>query len=476
MKLHKIIYQLSPNDFSILSEQLKETKADKFSLLLNHYRKVKTSDEDLLKILDLKLPAFYTLKSRLFDKIQEFLYKNTTDTRIELLQNVANVEHLVYKTPRETAIGILKKLEEELIEHDMPNELITIYKALKQLHLHSDKYYDYLQLYNKHVAYYLAQDKAEEILSQFCKTLGDYYLNRNTDTLDLLVLYRKEMLNICKLYSSHHLQMYKNILLTHFALFCPLESEMKEDFTIEEMLTESMSIINSHEHDRKYKHFKQIINFLYFEYYQQLNLQKNSIKYFEKITENSDCLLLLNHCSFVYHFLISKIEYYKNEKKENQLINEEETFLHVPDINDITSYIIFHFSMAIAYFYGENYLAAIQTLNKLINEISFKNYSFAELEIKTLLATLNILSKRFDQADIIIRSISRKIADENDEIKYHSASTFLKLLKTSISIKNNEKLKKMIEINNAFESANNGKYAFLKSLKLNEKHLQLLAK
>ncbi len=476
MRLHKIILQLSSSDFTNLSIQLKENKADKFLLLLNHYRIEKTPDEELLAILDVKQAAYYTLKSRLFDKIQEFLFKNTTDTRIELLQNVANIEHLIYETQRETAISILKKLESELLEHDMPNELISVYKALKKLHIHSGKYYEYLQLYNKHVAYNLAQDKAEEILSLFSKTLGEYYLSRNVETFNLLTLYKKEMANVCRLHKSHHLQLNKNILFTHFALFCPDENEMKEDSSIEEMLAESISIIDSHPFDRTYKYLRQIVNFLYFEYYHQLKLNKNAAKYFENISASGSDLLLYNHCSFVYHFLISKIEYFKIEKKENQLIKEEDFANHSPNIEDFNSFVIFNYYKAAAEYYAGNHLVAIRILNKLINEISFKNSPFAEMEIKSFLALLSIIADRLDQAEIIIRSVSRKIADENNEITYSIPLSFLKLLKTAISTKSANKLEKIKEQYQLFESTNNGQFAFLRSIKMDEKTLHLLAK
>ena len=167
MKLNKIVLQLTPDDYLNFSNQLKENRADKFLILLNHFRDDSTiSEAELLVKLDVKQAAYYTLKSRLLDKIQEFLYKNTADTRVELLQNVANIDHLVYQTQPDTAISILKKLEKELLEHDMPSELIIVYKALKKLHIHSDKYYEYLQLYNRHVAFNLAQDKAEEVFSK----------------------------------------------------------------------------------------------------------------------------------------------------------------------------------------------------------------------------------------------------------------------------------------------------------------------
>lgn len=477
MKINKIVLQLTTDDYLNFSNQLKENRADKFLILLNYFREETTiSEVELLAKLDVKQAAYYTLKSRLLDKIQEFLYKNTADTRVELLQNVANIDHLVYQTQPDTAISILKKLEKELLEQDMPNELIIVYKALKKLHIHSDKYYEFLQLYNKHVAFNLAQDKAEEILSLFCRTLGEYYLNKNSGTLDLLVLYKKEMTNVCRLYQSHHLTVYKNILFTHFALFCPVESEMKEDSTIEEMLKESLSIIETHPQDRTYKHLINVINFLFFEYYYQLKLYKNANKYFESISGNMDSFLLLNHCCFVYRFLISKIEWFLLEKKEEELINEEEVHSYEPDLTNVNGFTYFKLYKASAEYYSKNYPLAIQTLNQLINEVSFKNILFSELETKSFIALVNIICDRHDKAEINIRSVSRKITDENDEIKYGPALLFIKILKTSSSPKSNGKLDKIIELNQSLEIANKGKYAFLPYIKLNEAILKLLAK
>ncbi len=477
MKLNKIILQLTPDNYSNFSTQLKENRADKFLILLNHFRDdSKISESELLAKLDVKQAAFYTLKSRLLDKIQEFLYKNTADTRVELLQNVANIEHLVYQTQPETAISILKKLEKELIDHDMPSELIIVYKALKKLHIHSEKYYEYLQLYNKHVAYNLAHDKAEEILSIFCKTLGEYSLSKNNDTLDLLVLYKKELSNVCRLYQSHHLTIYKNILFTHFALFCPVEKEMKDDSTIEEMLKESLAIIETHPEDRAYKHLLNVINFLYFEYYNQLKLYKNATKYYDAISGNMESFLFLNHSCFVYQFLISKIKWFLLEKKEAELINEEEVHSFEPDVNNVNGFVYFQFYKASAEFYSKNYTASLQTLNKLINEVSFKNISFSEMEAKSFLALVNTICDRHDQAEVNIRSVSRKITDENDDEKYGAASLFIKIIKTSASPKKNDKLEKMIEINHSLDVSNTGKYHFLPYIKLNEEILKSLAK
>ena len=70
MKIEKIISQLNEKDFSLLSEQFIQSKADKYLALLNIYRKGDLKEKEIVEKLNIKSPAFYTLKSRLYDKIQ----------------------------------------------------------------------------------------------------------------------------------------------------------------------------------------------------------------------------------------------------------------------------------------------------------------------------------------------------------------------------------------------------------------------
>jgi hypothetical protein len=476
MKIEKIISQLNEKDYQSIRDQFVQTKADKYLTLLEFYRiNTNQNEKDILVQLDLKSAAFYTLKSRLFDKIQEFLYKATTDTRIELLQNVANIEYLLYKTPKETAIGLLQKMESELIKNDMSNELITVYKALKKLHVYSPRYYDYEQLYNKYVAYNLAQDKAEEILSIFCKTLSRFYVTRDNKLLDILSLYKKELLNLCRIHQSHRLTVYKNILNIHFALFSPVQEEMANDKTIEDLLKETNSILESNSDDRSYSHLKNVLHFLSFEYYHQLKLYKNAGSYYEKISDDNGYILLYDHSCFSMHFLISKLEWnYANNTLEN--LNENEEFIYEPEQENVTEYIIYKLYKAAVFFYKNKIQEASQILNKLINEVSFKDILHSEIETKLFLTFLLLLSEKHDQAEITLRSISRKIADEDEDVKYYAASLFVKLLKTALASKTPGKLEKLKEIQQLLKAVNTGPNMILSYLNINSDQLLRLSK
>ncbi len=469
--LQKIIHQLNEKDYSLLSLQMKESKADKFLSLLVKYRKEKTTDKELITILNVNPPAFYTLKSRLSEKVQFFLFKNTAETRIELIQNVSKIDQLVYNTPRETAIQILKKLEAELIKNDMPNELIVVYKALKKLHLHSAKHFDYSQLYNKHVAYNLAQDKAEDLLSSFCKTISEYYLSRNEIQLTSLILLKNEMENVCRLYKSHRLTIYKNILNIHFALFLSDAAKLHDETTIESMLAESTEILKNFEDDKVYKHLIQVINFLYFEYYYQLKLHKNALVYYDKISCKTEALLLLNHSCFASHFLISKIEYTVTGSKlpdfhlKNDILEDE------PDPENIPNFILFVYHKTSIAFYEGRYSDAIQSLNKLLREISFKSIPFSEVEIKLFLAMLYFFNKDEEHASVILRNVTRKINEEKTSEKYKCVTPFLKLLKSLGKGQSDKKEEKTILLNNYYKAANIGQYRILESLVLNDEIL-----
>lgn len=475
MRIEKIISQLNEKDFSLLSEQFIQSKADKYLLLLKIYREGKLTEKEIFTQLNIKSAAFYTLKSRLYDKVQEFLYKSTTDNRIDLLQNVANIEYLIYKTPKETAIGILKKLEAELLKNDMPNELIIVYKALKKLNIYSAKYYEYDQLYNRYVAYYLAQDKAEVALSAFCITLINYYTTRDAKLLDILALYKKEMQNICRIHQSHRLTVYKNILNIQFALFSPIPKEMTEDSTVEDMLKETYSIIEEHPDDRSYIHLINVINFLSFEYYHQLKLFKNASTYYEKIADDNTSILLYNHTCFSIHFLISKIEwsYIGNTISE---LNENEEFIYEPEESNLAELIIFRQYKAAVYFYKNKIQEGVQTLNNLINEVSFKDTLHSEIETKLFLILLLLLVGKHDQAEIALRSISRKIADEDNEIKHHSALLYIKLFKTALANKTSGKLEKLIDIQQLLLATNGGPYKILSFVNISNEHLVTLSK
>jgi hypothetical protein len=462
IKLKTVIRQLTEPDYEGLQAKFQKNRAGKFLSLLQYLRQSDLDDDEIAK----KQGLNYTLKSRLYEKIQEYLFENAPDPRIELLRNVSNIYNLTYNTPKAMAIAILKKLEKELTEFDMPNELISVYDAMKKLHISSDKYYDYTQLYNKHVAYTLALDKAGDLLSRFTKSLGAYLVSRDKNQIELLVLMKTEMSNVFRLYESHHLAIYRNILHISFALFVP--SKMNpDDESVEQMLTASFKIFDGNPRDAEYPFLRTVLDYLAFEYYHGLKLYKNEAPYFERVNARLDAFLLTNHCCFVTQFLISKVERYIELDTTEQLELETSKMVTVIASEDAPNYVYYMVYQASSFYYAQKYSESVRVLNELIKDISFKNMMHVEVEVKLFLALCYSMQNKYDQAEILIKSISRKLNDREEE-DYGNAQAFIRMLKMQMSLDVKEVEDKVMKQRDKFLLLNTGRTKLLSFLKMDD--------
>jgi hypothetical protein len=171
IKLKEVIIQLEKENYFEIEKNLIKNKADRFLLLFRSYKNTTHTDKEIRQQLGVNANAFYVLKSRLYDKIQESLSCDMFIDQEKTIKLLLKVPEICLSTPRETAIAYLEKLEKELNRFDMHNELLIIYSALKKMHLYSDKYYYYSQLYNKQVSFGLSLEKSEELLGTFCRLL-----------------------------------------------------------------------------------------------------------------------------------------------------------------------------------------------------------------------------------------------------------------------------------------------------------------
>src|SRR5688572_14953947 len=156
IKLKKIIVNLNDSDYKVIEETLLKNKADNFLFLLQSYRNNHSTDPDIIKTLNINSNSFYVLKSRLYDKIQDFLSGDIYSSKEEVIKLLHQIPEMCFTSSREVATAFLKKLEKDLLFFDMHNELLVVYSALKKINLYSEKYFHYSQLYNKHISYNLS--------------------------------------------------------------------------------------------------------------------------------------------------------------------------------------------------------------------------------------------------------------------------------------------------------------------------------
>ena len=453
-KLKNIIKQLSDSDYTSIHESLIENSAEKSAHLLKAMRERSLSDNKIMDELGVNTNAYYTLRSRLNQKIEEYLLQQMENPRTDLIKKVANINEVIFTKKRAIAIATLKKIEKELLDYDLPSELTIIYKTLRKLHINTPDHFTYSQLYNKHVAYMLAVDKAEELLAQFFKKYGEYTLSRDeTNRLELTLL-NEEMNNLCNLYDSHRLYIYQSCLNIFFRLFVEEESyeSTTEQQPIEDILDTMQDTLSNYYLDSIYHHLQLVYELLRLEYYNHYKVYRKAEDFYEEVND-ATATLLTNYSLHTYpaQYLVSKIERAHRMGEEETLHQENQLLFHdfECDTDDIPKYVTYVCYRALSCYYAGQYNEASRWINNLLNETSLKKYPSAQLEVKAVLALQYCLMNDYDLFNQLTNSIQRQVrllGKENCE----SIVIFTKILKISVSDVKRDKYNKIKALTERF--------------------------
>ncbi len=444
-KLKNIIKQLSEKDFTSIHDSLVESNAEKSAYLLKSLRERQLSDNKIMTELDVNANAYYTLRSRLNLKIEEYLMEQLESPRTDVLRKVANINEVLFTKKKAIAVATLKKLEKELVDYDLANELTVIYKALKKLNINSPDYYQYSQSYNRHVAYMLAVDKAEDLLADYFKKYGDYLLNgEETEKLGLSLL-MKEMQNVAKLYESHRLFVYQSCMYIFHRLFVEIDDNNSDEASTEDIFDKVQKIFESYHLDGIYYHMNLVFEFLKLEYYNHYKVYRQAERYYEEVNDaGANLMVNYNTFSFPAQFLISKMERHLRLGTEADLLQENESmFLDLEiDTLDVPKHIIYITYRALSFHYADKHEEAARLINNLLNEVSLKKYPFAQLEIKSFLALQYTLLNDYELFSQLSNSIQRQIRMFGKD-SCENVQLFIKILKIATSEAKKDKGRKI---------------------------------
>ena len=477
-KLKNIIKQLSEGDYEAIHSQLIESNAEKSAYLLKSMREKQMSDNKVMDELEVNTNAYYTLRSRLNQKIEEYLLQQMENPRTDILKKVANINEILFTKKKAIAIATLKKLEKELLDYDLSNELTVVYKSLKKLHINSTDHFNYSQLYNQHVAYMLAVDKAEDLLAEYFKKYGHYTLSGSgNDRLELTLL-NKEMSNVCGLYDSHRLYVYQSCMNIFHRMFVEVDESIDDDLEpIEDILDNIEKIFNSYHLDSIYYHLKLVYEFLKLEYYNHYKVYRKAENFFEEVNEAAGNLMS-NYSLFSYppQFLLTKIKRHNRLGNELEMYEENDLLFHdfECDKNDIPKYVTYVTYRALSCYYSDKPDEAARWINNLLNEISLKNFPYAQLEVKVILALQYCLMNDYDLFNQLINSIQRQIRLLGKENCEHIL-TFTKILKTSINDVKKNKSDKIRALVDKMKNSTVNYFAPTLYVKLDEKFINKLS-
>lgn len=476
-KLKNIVKQLSEKDFKAIHDSLIESNAEKSAYLLKALRERQLSDSKIMVELEVNANAYYTLRSRLNQKIEEHLLEQMESPRTDILRKVANLNEVLFTKKRTISVATLKKLEKELIDYDLANELTIVYKSLKKIHINSPEHFTYSQLYNRHVAYMLAVDKAEDLLADYFKKYGSYLLSGDeTEKLGLELL-MKEMQNVAHLYESHRLYVYQSCMLIYHRLFVEDEENVpQEGESIEDIFEHVQKIFDNYNLDPLYYHLNLVFEFLKLEYYNHYKVYRQAEKYFEEVNDAiANLLVNYPHYTFSAQVLISKLDRHLRLGTEKELYAENESLFidFEADVLDVPRHVVYTIYRALSSYYVGKYEEAAKIINTLLNEVSLKKYPFAQMEVKTLLALQYCLMNDFELFNQLANSIQRQIrlfgkhACEN-------VLLFIKILKIAVSEAKKDKTKKIAALVPKFQAVKVSYFAPTTMIRMDEKFIESL--
>lgn len=477
--LNKTIKKLTETEYQELIQHVSGKKKNKPFQVLEAARTREADDAEMMAELQVNPSAYYTLKSRLNDKIAELLSKNVQSPVNILMNEVTKVPAHLYGTNREFAIRALVDLEKQLIEYDLSSELIIVYKTLAQLHLFTDDFVYYDNLYKKHVAFSLAVAKAENIFHQFIYKLGVYLLKLEQDALEDIVVLKRELSNICEMYDSHRLSVIYNIINVYYQcnVLEKRDGLKSKELEIENTLQHISNTFTKFSQDTFYQNISFLIDFLYFEYHQKTNNQVRADFYHEKIKS-----ILPGMCNkhmmnfYLVQFLNSKVDKYLNDKQAETLSELNNSLLETVDIDVHETYHFVSFKkfIAISRFYNQDYQGAAKTINDLRNSMSLKKYLFTDIECKLFQALQYCIMGEDGLCQQILSSVKRQLADV--ETEWETAILFMRILKNALKPTDyRKKIKRITSLWEEFTIKNKGKRPVLSFVQLDETLIRKMA-
>lgn len=470
LEIKDIIKQLSASEYSSFYESLSVKKADKSIKLLELIREDEASDSAIMTELNVNSTAYYTLRSRLNDKLQEFLLTKVKGAKLELFEKVNNIDHIVFNYNKTQAVTILKKLEMELLKFEQPTYLINVYNALKRLSKNSGSYYNYSQQYNQHIAFMLDFDKLVDYLGDFIEILGKYHLSRMPEFVDQLSFIIEQIDSQSQLRESHRMTVIQAIVHISYQLFLPDEDQQLDLEPVEDILHAVYNILHEHTEDIFYSNLLLLIDNLSFQYYHKYKIKKKEEEYFivvnDEVNRFINCYSYYNIPTF---FLLSRLRRAVRDGEEGTLAQHNEALNKNLEItkDDLVNFINSHLYFAYCSYYADKYDESVGYLNEIWNNVSFKAIPHAELEVKMFLALNYCLLDEYDLCSSLLKSVGRKVLT-HQHYDYNNAKQFKKLLQLRLGSPPQElaqKIKRQIEV---FKYSNTGKYAILPLLKIDE--------
>ncbi len=474
-KLKNIIRQLSKQDYESIHNQLMVSGADKSAYLLEAMRSNQVGDYKIVHKLGVNSNAYYTLRSRLGHKIEQYLLDQISSPRTNLLRKVANLHEIVFGNLKSVAIATLKSLEKELQEYDLPTELMQVCKYLRQLHANESLEYEYGKRYNKHMAAMVALDKAEHLLFDYAKSYANYFLEGQDNDQHALVVIKENVQELSSMFTSHRLQVHEGLLLLFDGLFFQTGPRIEQE-SLEDLFDRVERIFELYPEDPLYPHFAPLLDFLRYGNHCRNNAVEKAQEIAVRI-QPAYPMILERYSAYAFsgQVLFLQLEEAIKTGTAHRLHAENELLFkqYVPNENDIATYLCYHaYHGVCGYYAGEESVLGYH-VSQILNNISLKNYPRAYSEVKALVALHYTLQGDYGAFLQTCNSLQRKLRLLGEQSPNHLV-VLVKLLKTVFNPTHRTKKARLEELFNQLELENYPLFSPLRFITLDPQFLDRL--
>ena len=324
----------------------------------------------------------------------------------------------------------------------------------------------------------LAMDKAEDLLAEYFKKFGKYTLTGDeVDKLGLTLL-QTEMESVCSLYQSHRLYIYQSCLNVFHRLVVEDGEKVDSDQEpIEDILKKMQNIFDTYYLDAIYYHLQTVFEFLNLLYYDHYKVFRKAEEFYNSVQEKVS-ELIVNFSLYTYPSTVLQIKLERGLRLgiEGDLCKEnEETFEdHEIDKENLPEYVNYVAYRSICCYYGGKFNEASKWINDFLNDVSLRQYPYAILEIKSLLALQYCCMHDFDLFNQLVNSIQRQIRLLGKE-NCMDIVLFVKMLKISISPAKRDKSNKIRALIKKFrETEQERLFSPIRFIRMDERFIDLL--
>ena len=232
-------------------------------------------------------------------------------------------------------------------------------------------------------------------------------MSKSKESYEKLLFLKEEIINIYTLSSSRQIEIIKNTILLHLAIFCPSDKFTK--INVVDLLQQTKAIFDELPESIPQKKWGIVLDYLCFEYYYSVNSFIIALEYYTKVNSQFSNLFLYNHIGLVSHFLVSKIKFCYEANLIDDLCVEEKNGVILFDPKDEVFKLSYCMYNSMIYFSQKNYTEAIKLLLDVQNEFVLKNYFHQYVNIKLTLVYFYIVTNQLDIASENLKSINTAI-------------------------------------------------------------------